>query len=192
MHGYASVVPNGSIYPSIYPVAKHINIVFVEPIVAPDYDKEILIPLRVRQEEYRIIAEKKAEEVRLALIAAQEADKARLAQIAVEEANARQAAPQSVILVPYIGGELIGSYGYSNAFGNCVNEPGVNNPHDGTNPISWAVTSQVPWIGASVLFYFNHVAVVTGIWSNGDIEVRHQNSGGAPHRYPRSEIRGFR
>lgn len=92
----------------------------------------------------------------------------------------------------YGNGTLIaGTMGYARYGGNCVNEPGVNNPGAG-NPITWAVTSQNPRIGATVLFYFNHVAVVTGIWSNGDIEVRHQNMSGDIHRYSRSQIRGFR
>lgn len=100
---------------------------------------------------------------------------------------------QSVQTAPraFIGG-LVGSYGYALPYGNCVNEPGVNNPRDGTNPISWAVTSYQPWIGASALFYFNHVAVVSGLWPDGSIEVRHQNCPGCPTRYPASMIRGYR
>lgn len=88
-------------------------------------------------------------------------------------------------------GTLMGSLGYSLFGGNCVNEPGINNPGFG-NPIDWPITSRTPWIGATVLFYFNHTAKVSGVWSNGDIEVRHQNAGGAPHRYPASMIRGYR
>jgi hypothetical protein len=88
-------------------------------------------------------------------------------------------------------GDLAGSAGYSSPWGNCVNEPGVNNPGWG-NPIDWPTSSGTPWVGASALFYFNHVAVVTGIWSNGDIEVRQQNSPGMPHRIPRGMIRGYR
>jgi LysM repeat protein len=87
---------------------------------------------------------------------------------------------------------LLGSIGYARWGGNCVNEPGVNNPHDGTNPISWPATSGTPWIGATVLFYYNHTGVVTGIWPNGDIEIRHQNFQGDQHRFPRSAFRGFR
>lgn len=86
---------------------------------------------------------------------------------------------------------LIGALGYSRAGGNCVNEPGVNNPRTG-NPINWASTSYVPRIGATVLFTWNHTGVVTGIWGNGDVEVRHQNCSGCPHRYPPSMIRGYR
>lgn len=86
---------------------------------------------------------------------------------------------------------LLGSIGYARPGGNCVNEPGVNNPHSG-NPISWPVLSSVPTLGATALFTFNHTGVVTGIWSNGDIEVRHQNYSGGQHRFPRSAFRGFR
>lgn len=87
---------------------------------------------------------------------------------------------------------LTGSIGYARAGGNCVNEPGVNNPHFG-NPIDWPVTSSAPSIGATALWTFNHTGVVTGIWANGDIEVRHQNWwGGNQHRFPRGAFRGFR
>lgn len=87
---------------------------------------------------------------------------------------------------------LMGSMGYAKAGGNCVREPGVNSPHNGTNPISWAVLSRTPTIGATALFNFNHTGIVTGIWENGDIEIRHQNYSGGTHRFPRSDFRGFR
>lgn len=87
--------------------------------------------------------------------------------------------------------ELVGQIGYARAGGNCVNEPGINNPRTG-NPISWAVTSRTPRIGATALFTWNHAGVVTGIWSNGDIEVRHQNFWGGQTRFPQSMIRGYR
>lgn len=89
------------------------------------------------------------------------------------------------------GGELTGSVGYAIAYGNCVNEPGVNNPGWG-NPIDWPVLSSEPTIGATALWNYNHTGVVTGIWSNGDIEVRHQNFPGGQTRFSRSEFRGFR
>lgn len=103
-------------------------------------------------------------------------------------AEASAAAPGSPPAVP----ELTGSIGYARPGGNCVNEPGVNNPGYG-NPIGWPVLSETPTIGATALFIWNHTGVVTGIWSNGDIEVRHQNWwGGDQHRFPRSMFRGFR
>jgi hypothetical protein len=95
------------------------------------------------------------------------------------------------VTMTFYGDSLSGSYGYALASGNCVVEPGVNNPGFG-NPISWPTTSAEPWIGASALFWYNHVAVVTGLWGNGDIEVRHQNCPGCPSRYARSMVRGFR
>lgn len=85
---------------------------------------------------------------------------------------------------------LIGSIGYANPTGNCVNEPGIN--RQSGNPITWTVTSQTPWIGATALWTYNHAGVVVGIWSNGDVEVRHQNYKGGQHRFPRSVFRGFR
>lgn len=88
-------------------------------------------------------------------------------------------------------GLIAGTFGYSLPWGNCVDEPGVNNPGWG-NPIDWAITSTTPWIGASALFVFNHVAVVTGIYANGDVEVRQQNAPGMPHHIPAYLIRGYR
>lgn len=88
-----------------------------------------------------------------------------------------------------IGG-LTGSLGYARAGGNCVNEPGVNKQNG--NPSSWTATSRTPWIGATFLMHTNHTGVVTGIWSNGDIEVRHQNWSGGQHRFPPSMFRGYR
>jgi hypothetical protein len=89
--------------------------------------------------------------------------------------------------------ELVGAEGYAVAGGNCVNEPGINNPRDGTNPSGWPITSEMPWVGATAVFTWNHVGVVTGKWKNGDIEVRHQNYwGGNVHRFPPSAFRGFR
>lgn len=100
-------------------------------------------------------------------------------------------APQSVTSTSFEGG-LNGSIGYALPYGNCVNEPGVNNPFDGSDPIAWAVLYSNPHIGSTALFTYNHVAVVTGIWSNGDLEVRHQNFTGGQTRFPRSQFRGFR
>lgn len=129
------------------------------------------------------------------------------ARVAKETADALEAAKQAQIVsqaakievptthptpTPPVGVlGLTGSLGYSLPYGNCVDEPGVNNPGWG-NPIDWAVTTATPEIGLSILFYFNHVAVVSGLWANGDIEVRQQNSPGMPHRIPASEARGYR
>lgn len=161
------------------------------PKLAPDFDKEVLVPLRAMQkqeaEEARVKQEAVAEE-----LAQQEAAKAEQAKQRLLAEQQTVQHPQPVVPAREVQqGELLGSYGYAVPYGNCVNEPGVNNPHWG-NPINWPATSSTPWIGASALFQFNHVAVVTGFWSNGDIEVRHQNYTGGQHRFPRSMFRGFR
>jgi hypothetical protein len=108
-------------------------------------------------------------------------------------AKAAEPAPAAAPAAPAVPTTpgLTGSIGYALAYGNCVNEPGVNNPHYG-NPISWPVLSSEPTIGATALFTWNHTGVVTGLWSNGDVEVRHQNYWGGTHRFPRSMFRGFR
>lgn len=102
-----------------------------------------------------------------------------------EEAPATAKTPE----IEAVGG-LVGSIGYARSFGNCVSEPGVNRASG--NPISWPVLSSVPTIGATALWNYNHTGVVTGIWSNGDVEVRHQNYSGSQHRFPPSAFRGFR
>lgn len=86
-------------------------------------------------------------------------------------------------------GGLTGTVGYARAGGNCVNEPGVKRQNG--NPIQWQAGTSQPYLGATVLFGFNHTGVISGIWSNGDIEVRHQNYAGGQHRFPRSAFRGF-
>jgi len=92
----------------------------------------------------------------------------------------------------FSGTGLTGTRGYALPYGNCVDEPGVNSPNNGTNPISWAVLSYTPTIGATALWTYNHTGVVVGIWDNGDIEVRHQNYSYPQTRFPRSAFRGFR
>lgn len=104
-------------------------------------------------------------------------------------AKAKKTAPKPPVPTPRP--ELVGTVGYAIAGGNCVAEPGVNNPGYG-NPSDWPVTSQEPTIGATAVFTWNHVGVVTGIWANGDVEVRHQNYYGGQTRFPRSMIRGYR
>ena len=85
-----------------------------------------------------------------------------------------------------------GSYGSVSPYGNCVNEPGVNNPGRG-NPITWAATSSTPTVGATALWTYNHTGVVTGIYEGGEyIEVRHQNYSGGRTKFHISEFRGYR
>lgn len=89
-------------------------------------------------------------------------------------------------------GLLVGTYGSVRAYGNCVNEPGVNNPGRG-NPITWSVLSGVPTVGATALWTYNHTGVVTGIYEGGEyIEVRHQNYRGMRTKFHISEFRGYR
>lgn len=163
----------------------------IEAPVQPDYDRDVLEPLHKAQ------AEKAA------------AEKARLDKLQSDcEATGGSLEGETCILPPppppapvaapvvfrapansYTG--LMGTYGYASPYGNCVNEPGVNNPGWG-NPIDWPITSTTPWIGATFLFWTNHTGVVTGIWDNGDIEVRHQNFQGGQTRFPASMFRGYR
>ena len=89
-------------------------------------------------------------------------------------------------------GLIAGTYGSVRSGGNCVNEPGVNNPGSG-NPITWAVTSNTPTIGATALWTYNHTGVVSGIYEGGQyVEVRHQNFSGSRTKFHISEFRGFR
>lgn len=178
---------SNEILPPVQPLAA-ISTDFVVARHTPDYDKEILLPLHTAQE----TAHKAADDA----LAVKAADDARLAReaadtvaegVVVTTTGGEQAETPSFDIT----GELTGTIGYALPYGNCVDEAGVNNPGWG-NPIDWPILTQTPAIGATALFYFNHVAVVTGIWSNGDIEIRHQNVTGGVHRYPRSAFRGFR
>lgn len=146
--------------------------------------------------------------------AAQEQAKAALAEQTLgqeklyQEIKKQKAAQTVAVSTPTYGGYsggavggggpdgLEGSIGYARAGGNCVNEPGVNNPRNG-NPINWPVTSSTPWVGATALWTFNHTGVVTGIWRSGGqivaVEVRHQNwYGGNQHKFSIGAFRGFR
>lgn len=156
--------------------------------VAPDYTKEVLAPLYAAEAK----AAADAEAARIAE-AARLAEEARLAQEAAEVARAaaqRATWSQPARAVTF-SGQLLGSYGYVSPWGNCVLEPGVNNPGWG-NPIAWPIASQTPWIGATALWTYNHTGVVVGIWSNGDLEIRHQNFQGGQTRFSIWSFRGFR
>lgn len=102
-----------------------------------------------------------------------------------EEAPATAKTPQ----IEAVGG-LVGSLGYAQSFGNCVNQAGVNRASG--NPISWPVLSSVPRVGGTALFTYNHVGYISGIWDNGDLEIQHQNYAGRQHRFPPSAFRGYR
>jgi hypothetical protein len=155
----------------------------------PDFDSEVLAPLRVAQK------------------AAQEAEAARLEQVKRDEeaaAAAQKAAEEAaaVTVVTYVkpvyaappqavSGDLTGSIGFAIPGGNCVLQIPVGLRPFG-DPITWVVTTQTPYIGAVALFNYNHTGMVVGIWSNGDLEIAHQNFTGGLHRFSRSEFRGFR
>jgi len=149
-----------------------------------DYDEAVLKPLHEAQAV-------KAEKDRLAAIEA-----ARQAEIA-RQAALKHAAMMKLAISPRVasfsyGGTLIaGTMGYSLPWGNCVNVAKAFGKNQPGNPISWRPTTHQPFIGAAALFYFNHVAVVTGILSDGSVEVAQQNSPGAPHRYSQNQIRGY-
>ncbi len=149
-----------------------------------DYDAAVLKPLHEAQAV-------KAEKDRLAAIEA-----ARQAEIARQAALKRASMLKPAILprsasTSYGGTLIAGTMGYSLSSGNCVNEVRAYGKNQPGNPISWQPTTRQPFVGAAVLFYFNHTARVTGILSDGSIEVAQQNSPGAPHRYSQSQIRGY-
>lgn len=158
----------------------------------PDFDKEVLQPLRRAQAAKALADAEAAEAARVAAEAAIEAVRVAAVeqQRLLEQQRVVQVAQASYSYSNY--GTLIGSIGYAFAGGNCVNQiaPGVR--PDG-NPSTWAVTTMIPYIGAAALFPYNHVARVTGIWSNGDVEVANENWNGSPvTRFSRSALRGFR
>ena len=163
-----------------------------------NYEADVLAPLKEAQRkdaEARELARLEAERIENERIQAEQAELARLEAIrATQMAQAvvyTNPAPERVIQPQNSSGGLTGSYGHATPYGNCVQEPGVNNPGSG-NPISWAVTSSSPWIGATALFTYNHTGVITGIWSNGDLESAHKNVTGGQTRFPISQFRGFR
>ena len=159
----------------------------------PDYEKEVLQPLKEAQR--RDAEVKELARIEAERIEAERVEAERIAQEALQAQLAAQAVVYAPAPVQYatqaLNSSLTGSYGHATVGGNCVQEPGVNNPGQG-NPISWMTTSSVPWIGATALFTYNHVGVVTGIWSNGDLEIAHQNFTGGTTRFSISQFRGFR
>ena len=86
---------------------------------------------------------------------------------------------------------LTGSKGWAKPYGNCVNTARAFGKVQPGNPIAWRVSTRTPFIGAAALFKYNHVAIVAGIYDNGDIEVYHENFRGGRTRFKASEIRGY-
>lgn len=153
----------------------------------PSFEKEVLIPLRKVQA-------KRAKADREALERKKRKRRVQVTHAVVRTPQSAPAAPTFAVAGGggAVSGGLTGREGWvSSQYGNCVNEPGVNNPGYG-NPSSWPATGYSPWIGATALFHYDHVGVVVGIWSNGDVEVRHQNWKGTQHRFPASTFRGYR
>lgn len=100
-------------------------------------------------------------------------------------------APAVTVAAVTVYQELSGSYGYVSSGSNCVNTAKAHGKNQPGDPINWAPTTHVPFIGAAALFNFNHVAIVSGIHADGSIEVIHENCPGCPTRYPRNAFRGF-
>lgn len=157
-------------------------------------------PAVTKTQQFDAMLAKLREAQRIEQLRVIEAARVAAEQAAIQAAETARIQAQSyrvqrfyVSQVTYGFGQLIvGTFGYAIAGGNCVNQiaPGVR---PGGNPSTWAVTTQTPYIGSAALFYYNHVARVVGIWSNGDVEVANENWGGVPvTRFPRSTFRGFR
>jgi hypothetical protein len=174
------------------PVASKVPIVLVEQVKKPNYEDEVLKPFQVKRDEAltKVKTDCDAQGGTTDLFSCIPPPPPPPTE-PVPEQYGGGSAVGTPVSVAAPGDYITGAFGYALAGGNCVMEPGVNNPGWG-NPIAWPITSTQPWIGASALFWYNHVAVVTGLWSNGDIEVRHQNCPGCPSRYPRSMFRGYR
>lgn len=169
------------------PIASKINIQALVKTIPPppDYDTAVLEPLEADQKQEAIVVAKQQAQAReQALIASEDAK--------LSAVDVKLSTPTPSYASSYGGlGVLTGSIGYSDPDGNCVDEPGVNNPGYG-NPINWPVLYSTPHIGSTVLFTFNHTAVVVGIWSSGYIEVDQENAPGMTHTIPPSIIRGYR
>lgn len=89
------------------------------------------------------------------------------------------------------GGLIIGRPGFIAPGNNCVDWVKNFRSVPFGNPISWMPTTHIPYIGALVLFPYNHVGRVEGIYSDGSIAVSHANANGAPVRFTLSQLRGF-
>lgn len=165
----------------------HIDVAHLVPQpVKPDFDKEVLAPLRQAQ---AIEAARVAEVARVAAVA----EAARLEAV---QAASNRAASAYIRYAPSVvqtgAGTLQGAIGYVIAGGNCVNQISPSVRPNG-NPETWAATTMTPYIGAAALFPYNHVGRVVGIWSNGDVELANENwNGVAVTRFPQSELRGYR
>ncbi len=146
-------------------------------IERPNFDKEVLEPLRAVQ------AAKQAE---LDKLAAEEAERLRQAEI-----TSKQVIKVTYTPLPTATGGFSGSIGYVSPMNNCVTFVKQFRAVPFGNPISWQPTTRTPFVGALVLFPYNHVGYVVGINANGTIEVAHANAPGAGHTFSLNQVRGF-
>lgn len=167
----------------VQPVKAPIQIEELQPkeIKRPDFDIEVLTPLRAAQ------AAKQAE---LDKLAAEEQERLRQAEVARQTVYTPQ---QSTWVTPsvYTGDLIAGRAGFIAPGNNCVDWVKQFRSVPMGNPIGWQPTTMKPFIGAIAVFYFNHTARVEGIYSDGSVAVSHANAPGAPVRYTMRQIRGF-
>lgn len=160
-----------------------LSIINPPPRPKPDFDKDVLEPLRKAQAEKRA-AELKADcDVRRGVISGDEC-------IVPQPPTPVYYAPQIASPAPSWGG-LVGRIGWAKPYGNCVNTVKAFGKNQPGNPSSWYTTTRTPFIGAAAVFYYNHAGIVVGIWGNGDVEIAHENYRGGQTRFSPGQIRGY-
>lgn len=164
------------------PITLKANVEALVPAIRkPNYTTDVLQPLYAAQKV------KAAQDAAAAIEAVKQAEEAR--QVAILKVS--RITNISTSFSPASGQLVAGVMGWSSPYGNCVDEARAYGKVQSGNPITWVPTGDTPFLGAAVLFYFNHTAVVSGIYADGSIEVYQQNSPGAPHHYSQSQIRGY-
>lgn len=153
----------------------------------PSFDIEILTPLRAKQA---------AEAARIAAEVAAKAEADKQAAEAEQARVAAQNAPKVSYAVSYSSSSsssplIAGRMGYISSMNNCVDFARSMGKVQSGNPISWSITTRTPFVGAAVLYPFNHVGIVVGIHADGSIEVAHANCPGCATNYSLSQVRGF-
>jgi hypothetical protein len=151
----------------------------VTTIEEPNFEKEILIPLKQKQQAQRL---KDCSSVGGVL----EGDLC-LVTPAVQETVYE---PQMASYTPLSEG-LVGSYGYISPMNNCVDFTRQFGKVQTGNPDTWVATTNKPFIGAAVLFYYRHTAIVVGLHPGGDVELAQANCPGCKTRYSPFELRGY-
>ncbi len=159
--------------------APHLPVVslsFVPPIVRPNYDKEVLGPLKIKEAQ---------EQAQRDAVAAQEAAQALIdAQIAQQAAQQQQAVIQPVFTSYSTSGN-----GYTQCAGYAKSRrPDI--PNNWGNASNWLYAAQSmgwstgssPRVGAVAwLIGGNHVAVVDAIYSNGTVLISEANWNGSTY-----------